>query len=101
MDKKEDTEEIKRLAIEMAKEINRNIRDITNAITLNIDFEKKHSILSAYAAVYAVSEYFEFKLTEMGLPPASVQKAKENADKYVLEIISGDLGGFSLGKGEA
>jgi hypothetical protein len=101
MEKKEETEEIKRLALEMAKEVNRNIRDITNAITMNIDYEKKHTILSAYAAVYAVSEYFEFKLTEMGLPPAAVQKAKDNADKYVLEIISGDLGSFSTEKGEA
>jgi hypothetical protein len=94
-------QKIKQMATEMASLINKNIRDITTAITMNLDYKKPHTVLSAYAAVYCVSSYFEFKLTEMGLTPDAIQKAKEGADKYVVDIISGDLGAFSIDKGEA
>lgn len=94
-------EEIKKMAIEMAAMIHRNIRDVTTAVTMNIDYEKKHSILAAFAGVHAVCGYFEYKLTELGITPDAIQKAKEGTDKYVLDVISGDLGGFSVDKGEA
>lgn len=94
-------EEVKKLASEMAALITRNIRDITNTITMNIDYEKKHTILAAYAGVYSVASYFEFKLGRMGIPTDAMQKAKEGAEKYVLDVISGDLGSFPIDKGEA
>lgn len=94
-------EETKQLAQQMAKDIHKNIRDVTTAVTMNIDYDKSHTILSAFAGLYAVAGYFEFKLTELGLAPAAIQKAKEGADKYVLDIISSDLGAFSADKGEA
>jgi len=94
-------EEIKKVAQEMANLISKNIRDVTVALTMNIDYDKKHSILAAYAGCYSVASYFEFKLNSMGLPPAAIQKAKEQAEKYVIDVISGDLGGFPIDKGEA
>lgn len=98
---KNDEKEVKALALEMAKDINKNIRDITTTITMNIDYERKHTILSAYAALYAVAGYFEYKLSKLGLTPDSIQKAKEGADKYVVDVISNDLGTFTVEKGEA
>ena len=94
-------QEIKKIANEMAALISKNIRDVTTALTMNIDYDKKHSILSAYAGCYSVASFFEFKLGQMGIPPAAIQKAKEEADRYVLDVISGDLGNFPLNKGEA
>lgn len=93
--------EIKELTDEIASLIRRNIRDVTTAVTVNIDYSKKHTILAAFAGLYSVSGYFEYKLTELGLSPSAIQKAKEAADKYVLDVISGDLGAFSLDKGDA
>lgn len=93
--------EVSDLAKEMAAMIHKNIRDVTTAVTMNIDYEKKHTILSAFAGLYAVSNYFEFKLTQLGLTPDAIQKAKDGADKYVVDVISGDLGSFTIDKGEA
>ena len=93
--------EVKEMAKEIAAMIHRNIRDVTTAVTMNIDYEKKHTIIAAFAGLYAVSGYFEFKLTELGLTPDAIQKAKDGADKYVIDVISGDLGGVSVDKGEA
>lgn len=97
----EENEEIKDLAKEMAAMIHKNIVDVTNAITMNIDMEKRHTILSAYAGVYSVCNYFEYKLVKMGISPDAIQKAKDGADKYVVDVISGDIGGFSIEKGDA
>jgi len=94
-------EKIKQIANEMASLITKNIRDVTTALTVNLDYSKSHTILAAFAGVYSVQTYFEYKLTELGLPPGAVQKAKEEADKYVVDVISGDLGAFSVKKGEA
>jgi hypothetical protein len=96
-----DDKEIKDLANEIALMINKNIRDVTTAVTMNIDYNKKHTILAAFAGLYAVSGYFEFKLTQLGLTPQAIQKAKDGADKYVLDVMSDDLGAFSIDKGEA
>jgi hypothetical protein len=97
----EKEEDLKDLAKEMAGMIHKNIVDVTNALTININYEKKHTILAAYAGVYAVCNYFEYKLAKMGIAPGAIQKAKEGADKYVLDVISGDIGGFPTEKGEA
>ena len=94
-------EKIKQMANEMATLINKNIRDVTTALTMNINYEKPHTVLSAFAGVYSVSAYFEFKLTQLGITPDAIQKAKDGADKYVVDVISGDLGAFSVDKGEA
>jgi hypothetical protein len=94
-------EKIKKIANEMASLLNKNIRDVTTAITVNINYEKPHSILAAFAALYSVESYFEFKLNQMGISPDAIEKAKEGADKYVTDVISGDLGAFSINKGEA
>ena len=94
-------QKIKETANEMAVLINKNIKDVTNTITINIDYDKPHTILSAFAGVYTVAEYFEYKLGQMGITPAAIQKAKEGADKYVVDVISGDKGAFSVNKGEA
>jgi ABC-type sugar transport system ATPase subunit len=96
-----DEKEVKEMAKDIAVMIQKNIRDVTTAVTMNIDYEKKHTIIAAFAGLYAVSGYFEFKLTQLGLTPDAIQKAKDGADKYVIDVISGDLGGFSVDKGEA
>lgn len=94
-------EKIKQMASEMATLIHKNIRDVTTALTINLDYSKAHTILAAFAGVYSVQSYFEYKLTELGITPDAVQKAKEGAEKYVVDVISGDLGAFSVKKGEA
>jgi len=94
-------DKIKKIANEMASLISKNIRDVTTAITININYEKPHSILAAFAALYSVETYFQFKLNQMGISPDAVEKAKEEADKYVTSVISQDLGGFSIDRGEA
>lgn len=96
-----DDDKIKQVANEMATFLNKNIRDIVATITLNIDYDKPHTILAAFGALYSVESYFSFKLNEMGIPPDAIEKAKEGADKYVTRIISEDLGGFSVDRGEA
>lgn len=97
----ENEQEKRKLAEQLAKMISKNIKDVTTALTMNIDYDKKHTILAAYAGCYSVASYFEFKLGQLGLNPFAIQKAKEEADKYVLDVISGDLGNFPLDKGEA
>ena len=97
----EKNEEILKIAKDMARLISKNIRDVTTSLTMNIDYDKKHTILAAYAACYSVTSYFDFKLNQLGIPLAAIQKAKEEADKYVLDVISGDLESFTLDKGEA
>jgi hypothetical protein len=94
-------EEIKKMANEMASLIHKNIRDVTTALTVNLDYEKAHTILAAFAGVYSVQTYFEYKLTELGITPDAIQKAKEGADNYVVDVISGDRGAFPLKKGDA
>lgn len=94
-------EKIKKAAQEMAGLIHRNIRDVVTALTTNIDMSKPHTVLSAFAGVYSVSSYFEYKLTELGLSPEAIQIAKEKSEKYVIDIISSDLDAFSIEKGEA
>jgi hypothetical protein len=96
-----DDKKIKELAVEMAQMINKNIRDVTAAVTMNIDYENKHTILASFAGLYAVCGYFEYKLSKLGLSPGAIQKAKDGADKYVLDVITSDLGGFSIDKGDA
>lgn len=94
-------DDVKETAIEMANLINRNIQDVTKTITLNIDYSKPHTVLSAYAAVYTVAQYFEYKLSQFGISPGAIQTAKQGADKYVVDVISGDLEKFPLDKGDA
>ena len=94
-------QKIKEMANEMATLINKNIRDVTTAITLNIDYDKPHTVLSAFAAVYTVAEFFQYKLGQLGIAPGAIQKAKDEADKYVINVISADKGTFSTEKGEA
>lgn len=96
-----DDDKIKQTAKEMASFLNKNIRDIVAAVTVNIDYEKPHTILAAFGALYSVESYFEFKLNQMGITPDAVEKAKEGADRYVTDVISQDLGGFSVDRGEA
>lgn len=92
-------------ALKMAKEIahlmTKNIRDVTTALTVNIDYDKEHTIVAAFGAVYSVSEYFEYKLATLGVTPAAIQEAKKGADKYVLDVIAGDSNNFSINKGDA
>lgn len=94
-------EETLKVAKELASLMTKNIRDVTTALTMNIDYEKKHSIVAAFGAVYAVAGYFEFKLAKMNITPDAIQKAKEGADKYVLDVIASDTNTFAIDKGEA
>lgn len=96
----QETEELK-VARELASLITRNIRDVTTALTMNLDYNKPHTILAAFAGAYSVTSYFEYKLTKLGISPQAIQKAKDGAEKYVIDVISSDLGGFSIDKGEA
>ena len=88
-------------AEQMAPLITKSIRDITTTITMNIDYDRPYTVLAAYAGAYSVCSYFEYKLNDLGLSPGAIQKAKEGAEKYVIDVISSDIGGFSIDKGEA
>ena len=90
-----------KVAKEIASLMTKNIRDVTTALTMNLDYEKKHTIVAAFGAVYAVAGYFEYKLATLGIPTAAIQKAKDGADRYVLDVIAGDTNTFSIDKGEA
>ena len=98
-------EELDEKAIKMAKEIahlmTKNIRDVTTALTMNIDYEKQHTIVAAFGAVYSVAGFVEYKLAKLGVTPDAIQKAKEGADKYVLDVIASDTNSFSIDKGDA
>lgn len=95
-------EDIHKIAKETASLIHKNIRDVVAALTINIEHDKAHTILAAFAAVYSVESFFEFKLGELGFDKQAMLKAKEGADKYVNDVISSELGGFSIDKkGEA
>jgi len=100
-DNKIDEEEVQRIAAEMAHLINKNINEVVQTLSVNMDMKKKHTVLAAFAGVFAVSSYFEYKLTELSMPPAAVQKAKEKAEKYVVDVISQDLGAFPIDGGKA
>lgn len=90
-----------KMAKEIAELITKNIRDVTTALTMNIDYDKRHTIVAAFGAVYSVSQFFEYKLTTLGVTPAAIQEAKEGADKYVLDVIAGDSNNFAINKGDA
>jgi hypothetical protein len=94
-------EEDLKIVKNMAHLITKNIRDVTTALTMNINYDKPYTILAAYSAAYAVTSYFEYKLTKLGITPGAIQKAKESADKYVIDVISHDTGNFSIDKGDA
>ena len=94
-------EKAEKIAKEIARLMTKNIRDVVNALTINIDYDKQHTIVAAFGAVYSVAGYFEYKLNSLGVPTAAIQKAKEGADKYVLDIIAGDTNTFSIDKGDA
>lgn len=100
-EKQSSEEEIKRIANEMAYLINKNIEEIVQTVVVNMDMQKKHTVLAAFAGVFTVSSYFEYKLVEMKMPPAAIQKAKEKAEKYVVEVISQDLSAFPINGGKA
>lgn len=90
-----------KVAKQIAHLMTKNIRDVTTALTMNIDYDKQYTIVAAFGAVYSVAGYFEYKLNSLGVPPAVIQKAKEGADKYVLDVIAGDTNTFSIDKGDA
>ena len=98
-------EELDEKALKMAKEIaylmTKNIRDVTTTLTMNIDYEKQHTIVAAFGAVYSVTGFFEYKLAQLGVTPGAIQEAKEGADKYVLDVIASDTNSFSIDKGDA
>lgn len=98
---KKSEEELKEMAKEMAALMKRNIRDVTTAITMNIDYDKKHTVLAAYGALYSVCSYFEIKLNSFGIIPDAIQKAKDGADQYVLDVVSAERNTFPIDKGEA
>lgn len=100
-EKQSSEEEIRRIANEMAYLINKNIEEIVQTVVVNMDMQKKHTVLAAFAGVFTVSSYFEYKLAELNMPPAAIQKAKEKAEKYVVEVISRDLSAFPINGGKA
>lgn len=99
--KEDETEEVMKLASSMAKLINKNISAVTAVITENIEPEKIETVLSAFAGVYTVAQYYEYKLSKLNIPPQAVETAKEAAEKYILDIIATDLNSFKIEKGEA
>lgn len=97
---KED-EELTRLATKIAALVNKNISEITEVIAKNILEEEPETLISGFAALHTVSSYYEYKMNKMGIPPLAIEKAKNSAENYVLDIIATELGTVAQNKGEA
>lgn len=94
-------DELMVLAAKIAALVNKNINEITNVIASNIEEDKPETLISGYAALHTVCSYYEYKMNKMGIPPAAVEKAKQSAENYVLDIIATELGTVAQNKGEA
>lgn len=88
-------------AIKLAEMIQRAITDITEAVSHNIDEDDMYSKLAVYSALCTVTSYYDFKLRESGYTNAEIEITKEGAEKYVLSLISEELGLPSQKKGNA
>jgi uncharacterized membrane protein len=96
-----DDKETLEMAEQLARMINKNISAVMSSITGNIDLEKIETVLAAFAGVYTVSQYYEYKLNKLNIPILAIQKSKEAAEKYFLDVISADLNSFKIEKGDA
>ena len=81
--------------------IQRAITDITDAVSHNIDEENIYSKLAVYSALCTVTSYYDFKLRESGYTNSEIEITKEGAEKYVLSLISEELGVAPVKKGDA
>lgn len=95
-------EEVTKMAEELARLINQNIQDITACIAKNIDHDKNHTVLAAFSGLYTVSQYFEMKLNKAyQIPAAAIDKSKQKAELYAIEVLADELGEFMIDEGEA
>lgn len=94
-------DELTALAKEIASLVNKNISEITDVVSSNIQNDKPHTLISGFAALHTVAYYYEYKLNKMGVPPGAVEKAKTSAENYVLDVIADELGTVAQNKGEA
>lgn len=99
MSQKED--ELTIMATEVAKLVNKNIQEITSVISNNIKDNEPHTFISGYAALHTVCIYYEYKMNRMGIPPKAIEKAKQSAEDYVLDVIADQMGTVAQEKGEA
>lgn len=81
--------------------IQRAIADITEAVSMNINEEDEMSKLVVYSALCTVSGYYDFKLRDSGYTNTELETTKASAEKYVLTLISEELGTTALKKGDA
>lgn len=88
-------------AFKIAEMIQRAITDITEAVAQNIDEENAHSKLAVYSALCTVTSYFDFKLRDSGHTDSEIEITKNAAEKYVLSLISEEIGAVPLKKGDA
>jgi len=95
-------EQVTKMAEELARLINKNIQEITACIAKNIDYEKNHTILAAFSGLYTVSQYFEMKLSKAySIPAAAIEKSKQKAELYAIEVLADEHGEFMIDEGEA
>ncbi len=87
-------------ATKLSKNIQKNIHDLTDVIIKNLD-ENDESMLAAYSALVSLMYYFDFRLRDRGTTEKIISEAKENAEEYVLELISEELGAYTQKKGNA
>lgn len=96
-----DNDELMKLAGKIATLVNKNINEITEVVSKNISNEAPETLIAGFAALHTVSAYYEYKMGKMGIPPLAIEKAKNSAENYVLEVIADELGTVAQEKGEA
>lgn len=94
-------DELMTLAAKIAQLVNKNINEITAVVANNIEEDKPETLIAGYAALHTVCSYYEYKMNKIGIPPKAVEKAKESAENYVLEVIATEMGTVAQNKGEA
>lgn len=88
-------------AMKIAEMIQRAITDITEAVSMNVDEEDSISKLAVYSALCTVTSYYDFKLRDSGFLNSEIETTKASAEKYVLSLISDELGTVPIKKGDA
>lgn len=87
--------------LELSEKIQKCISDITEAVYYNIDDNDPQSLLTVYSSLLTVTGYFEFKLRNDNIDNEAIEITKNSAEKYVLSLISEELGSVQQKKGDA
>jgi hypothetical protein len=87
--------------LELSERIQKCISDITEAVYYNLHDEDPQSVLLVYSSLLTVTGYFEFKLRNENVDNEAIEMTKSSAEKYLLSLISQELGSVQQKKGDA